>query len=520
MSLRGFALAWLAVVALRLAGAVSIPLSGDEAYYWMWTHHLALGYHDHPPMVAWIVALATALCGEHTWAVRLPFVLMGAAMPWVVWRVALDVTGEMRAALWSGALMLATPLFTLAGLAVFPDCSLLLACALFLWCGWRASHGHGSVWWLAAGVAAGVAALSKLTGLYLLPSFFVFLAVGVERRWLRSWQPYAMIAAMVLVWSPFLYWNATHHWDSFAYQYGSRLGKSTGWRPALTLRYLLLSAVAVSPLLYALLWWAWARVSVASSAGRSPAASFLLWMVLPMQGFFLLCSLRTNIGLHWTAPALVAMSVAFGWWVGTPDPSQATRRVWAVVALVMAAGLSSLLFIAALSPATLLLGVNAIVSNAHVAGINKGEPLRSSEIAEILGYPPAARHVHDVAVEMRAQGSQPFFITTNYALSSALAFYSGELDFHVIMGNRIGAEYDRWDDYPTMLGRDAIYVDTSEIPTRVDVRTVLHQAFDDVQLDPPFRTEAGGVGSRTYYIARCHHFSHDIFTAMKTTQSR
>ncbi len=36
----------------RLVAAAWTPLTFDEAYYWMWSKHLAGGYYDHPPAVA------------------------------------------------------------------------------------------------------------------------------------------------------------------------------------------------------------------------------------------------------------------------------------------------------------------------------------------------------------------------------------------------------------------------------------------------------------------------------------
>jgi len=50
------AAAIVAVVTLvRLWIAAVAPLVPDEAYYWIWSHALASGYLDHPPMVAlWI----------------------------------------------------------------------------------------------------------------------------------------------------------------------------------------------------------------------------------------------------------------------------------------------------------------------------------------------------------------------------------------------------------------------------------------------------------------------------------
>ena len=49
---RNTALTVLALVALRLVAAAGTPLTFDEAYYWMWSKHLAGGYYDHPPAAA------------------------------------------------------------------------------------------------------------------------------------------------------------------------------------------------------------------------------------------------------------------------------------------------------------------------------------------------------------------------------------------------------------------------------------------------------------------------------------
>ena len=49
---RNTVLTILALVVLRLGAAAWTPLTFDEAYYWMWSKHLAGGYYDHPPGVA------------------------------------------------------------------------------------------------------------------------------------------------------------------------------------------------------------------------------------------------------------------------------------------------------------------------------------------------------------------------------------------------------------------------------------------------------------------------------------
>ena len=43
------------LLVLRAVMAALLPLSADEAYYWLWSKHLAAGYYDHPPMIAWLI---------------------------------------------------------------------------------------------------------------------------------------------------------------------------------------------------------------------------------------------------------------------------------------------------------------------------------------------------------------------------------------------------------------------------------------------------------------------------------
>ena len=63
--------ALVALTGLRLVLAAILPLSPDEAYYWVWSRNLQPGYLDHPPMVAIFIWLGTALLGDSALGVRL-----------------------------------------------------------------------------------------------------------------------------------------------------------------------------------------------------------------------------------------------------------------------------------------------------------------------------------------------------------------------------------------------------------------------------------------------------------------
>ena len=61
----GAASVLLALVFLvRIVAAATTPLTEDEAYYRLWSQHLAFGYYDHPPMIAWWIWLGRHLAGS------------------------------------------------------------------------------------------------------------------------------------------------------------------------------------------------------------------------------------------------------------------------------------------------------------------------------------------------------------------------------------------------------------------------------------------------------------------------
>ena len=83
-------LAILALVGLRLVAAAVTPITFDEAYYWMWSKHLAGGYYDHPPMVAVVIRLGTLIAGDTEFGVRLVSILLALPMSWAIYQAAAD----------------------------------------------------------------------------------------------------------------------------------------------------------------------------------------------------------------------------------------------------------------------------------------------------------------------------------------------------------------------------------------------------------------------------------------------
>ncbi|HEX8825100.1 MAG TPA: glycosyltransferase family 39 protein, partial [Archangium sp.] len=195
---------------VRLALALGTDVYFDEAYYWQWGQHPAGGYYDHPPLVAWLIAAL---------GIRLTALLCGAGTIAAVWGLARDVYGDREAAWRAAALWSVVPVGIVAGVWATPDTPLLLCWALALWALYRER-------WVLAGLACGLALLSKYPGV-LLAAAFVAACVRARRLPAGAWLT-ALLG--VLLFLPVVLWNARHEWVGFAFQLKHGLGGTGGWR--------------------------------------------------------------------------------------------------------------------------------------------------------------------------------------------------------------------------------------------------------------------------------------------------
>ncbi len=204
---------------LRAVLAAQADLAEDEAYYWLWSTHLAAGYYDHPPMIAYWIRAGTAIFGKTAFGVRFVGLLSVLAGSYLLYRASFSLLGS-RAAAWLAVLWLnATLLLNAASIVATPDTPLAFFATLTLFALAKLIETGRGAWWYAVGVALGLAFMSKYTAVLLLPGIFIWMiALPENRRWFAKAQPYlgALIAAVIV--APVFYWNYTHEWASFAKQ--------------------------------------------------------------------------------------------------------------------------------------------------------------------------------------------------------------------------------------------------------------------------------------------------------------
>jgi 4-amino-4-deoxy-L-arabinose transferase-like glycosyltransferase len=342
--------AWIVIAVAtvaKLALAAAVPLVPDEAYYWVWSTRLAPGYFDHPPAIAFAIAVGTALLGDTTLGVRLVPILLGAAAT-----IAMVLTARLLAppeaaeragtrAAWIAAVV---PLAAVGLVLATPDAPLLCFAAWTCYAAARAVRDDATGWWVAAGVMIGLAMVSKYTGALLAAGLALGCAVAPRaRRQFTRPGPYLAVAVASLVMVPNLRWNAAHDWVAFRFQFAHGLGADGGNALAQVGELLGGQVGLVTPVLFALAAWAtWAAVR---ARREQPTAAVLGVAVAFLVAFFVFSATRKPVEANWPGlayPAAFAVLAAAS--VRGCDPR------WIRGGLGLAGAVSALLMVHAVRP--------------------------------------------------------------------------------------------------------------------------------------------------------------------------
>jgi 4-amino-4-deoxy-L-arabinose transferase-like glycosyltransferase len=302
-----FLLAAVLLVA-RIAIAAHLPLLGDEAFYWQESRALAPSYSDVPPMTAWLIALGTSIGGDTLLGIRWPFLLLGAALPWLLRYWALSRLQSERDANLVAVSATLLPLIGTGGVLALPDVPLtVLMLAAFVVLDRAADRWY----WRDGGMLGICVALALLTHWRAALLVMVgLLWLLLSRRGRSSWrQPAWWLAVWVAVvgFLPVLWFNATHQWSALHFQ----LIERNPWSFQSAGLWIGIEQFLVLTPLLAVVW-----VAAWRSAWRQRAAApfDLSWIgAAGIVGFYLVVGLfadneRTRI--HWPQPGYLPVLLA------------------------------------------------------------------------------------------------------------------------------------------------------------------------------------------------------------------
>lgn len=469
--------AWIVIAIVTVARALaafSVPLTGDEAYYWEWSKRLAAGYVDHPPAVAWTIHLFAQL-GHGAGFVRLGFVVCGLVATLGIAACATLLANDARAGAAAALAFSLTPLTTLAFASATPDGPFLMFWCLSLWLAARAFRYGGALDFALLGVALGGALLSRIFGFALVAGVLAY-ALTPNARWAWRREMALTLAVAALAYAPFLVWNAEHDWVTFAFSVFHRHeGEGgAGFSLGRLLRLYAGLAIAYSPGIWVAALWCAVR----------PRNGLLAWTGIPLLAALTVFALFRQVEISWFFGAFASLCAMLG--IAFVDSTRAARAAWSALATVPAAVLLCAVFAVTILPGPVYEALR------HATGIT----LRNSGPFEIFAVAPLSTDVGRLARERNA-----VVMTDGYGLSSALDFDAG-IPPVVIGYDWQGRESRAWFPSTTRPER-ALFVDKEPLATRPDFQVHLARACERVVDGGAHAYRFGSAPARAFYFTWC-----------------
>jgi len=436
------------VVVLRLLFIGLADVIPQEAYYWNYAQHLDIGYLDHPPMVAWLIWIGTAIFGDNSFGVRFPAWLAWFATAFFAMRLTRHLFGPSSA--YVSLLLVAILPFTFgSGLLMTPDAPLTAAWAGALFCLERALIGERRIAWAGVGCAIGIGMLSKYTIALLVPAILLLLIVEPSmRKWLRRPEPYLAAMLALLIFSPVIAWNLQNGLASFAFQSTNRLDASFRFAlPSLIANAaILLSPLGLYAALQAVTRHGRAAVDMRRASHDRRQSRFIAVLALVPLSVFVACSLLYTSKLNWTGPLWLAVIPAVSAGVIKAARTAARHRFGADRMLRQSTAFALVVYALALT--YMAVGVPGIPYSSNL----KGLPVAWSEFRQ------------DIATIERTidrEDGVPVLIGLDtYYLASQLAF--GNVQEAPSVGRGVLGEsslmYGYWHDPQAYRGRPALLV--------------------------------------------------------------
>jgi len=446
----------IAVVLLgRLAYLASgfIELTGDEAYQWLWSKHLALSYYSKPPLIAYTQFLGTKLWGDTAFGVRFFSPVIAAILSFVLLRFfAREVNA--RAGFCLLLINTATPLAAVGGVLMTVDPLLTLFWTAAMIAGWRAVQQNQSRHWLWVGLWMGLGFLSKYTELFQWLCWAVFFALWPPaRKHLATPGPYLALLINLVSALPVLVWNYQHQWITVSHVAGdAALGAP--WKPTLkhlgdVAGFMGSQAAILNPIFF--VGMIWAAIAFWRRSRHEPLLVYFFSMGAPPFLIYLLYTFHSRVLPNWTAPAVAPLfCLMVAYWDARWRQGARQIKPWLVTGLVLG------LTVVILGHDTDLIG--------RLTG--HGLPVNRDPLHRARGWKEVARLAREAQQELQAEGQPVFIIASHYRFAGEISFYlpqakAAEPANPLVYCQSTSAPVDQfyfWPGYTRRKGQNAIFI--------------------------------------------------------------
>ncbi len=324
--------ALLAMCALRIHTLFSgdFELFFDEAQYWTWSKNLDWGYFSKPPVIAWLIASTTQICGDSVGCVKLSAPILHLLTAVIVYLSAERLL-DQKTAFWSSLLYFTLPGITVGSIFISADAPLLFFWALALYCLIRALETPKLGWWLALGIAGGLGMMSKYTMAVFFVSALLYIAQTPSHRpKLKSLPLWIAALVALVIFLPNILWNMNHGFISLTHTNENVLNSGhfslhfTDSIAFLGAQFAIFGPVLFAYLLIILIkssfcgspkgdsaesTTAMDPVPISEKCHRMTQSMLLYYMTTPLLAIATLIALVSGAQAHWAAPLYISGTI-------------------------------------------------------------------------------------------------------------------------------------------------------------------------------------------------------------------
>lgn len=458
----------LTLLAFRIFYVLYYPidLSPEEAQYWDWSRNLDLSYYSKPPMVAYMNFLSSKLLGNSELAVRITPILLSFLLSIFTYLFVKKIF-DKKVALIASTLPQLTIGYAINSLLMTTDAPFIFFWSLSVMCLYLAFEKNKASLWLASGLLAGLAFLSKYPAVFLLLISLAYMTL-YKRDLLKSPNPYLSLLPAFFLSLPVLIWSYIHNFVSFKHvsTLATKSQELFGLSNALEFlggQMLLLSFIPFFVLLYA-----WMR-----SLKKDRRLIFFTFYSLPVFFFFLVLSLHKRVEANWSGFAYFSGFVLISYFL--------SRSI-----LLLPSYLISLILFIFLHFTPLL----------DMVGLGRLLPPERDPTKFLVGWRELGKRVS------RFYTGNELVFSPQYQVAAELAFYTkgNPRTYCINLGRRMN-QYDLWKEgMKAYMGKDAIFVSVSPAEEKV------LKAFDGIIWEENYRVFWRGKEVGSFYIYKLRDY--------------
>lgn len=391
------------VVGVLLAFASGYGPHRDELYFVAAGKHLDWAYADQGPLTPLIARAMSELSAGSLTLLRLPSALAAGASVLLTGLLAREFGGGRRARLIAAACAACAAIVLFTGHTLSTSTFDLLCWTAVTWLAVRAVRGGDDRLWLVAGVVLGLGLLNKPLPVFLAAGLLAGVVIAGPRRLMGNPYVWAGAVTALVLWSPWIAWQASHDWPQLDVSNAVASGASTSseaWWAVVPFQVLLASP-PLAPV------WIAGLVALLRDP-RLRDVRFLAWAWIVLAIVFMATAGKPYY-LAGLLPALIgAGAIQADRWLERGQVATRRALLGAAIASSAAVGL------------VVSLPILPVDSLGPVLAMNE-------DVGETVGWPAFTRTVGRVHDGLPEGGARAVILTRNYGEAGAIDRYGPAL---------------------------------------------------------------------------------------------